>query len=172
MSEVDGKPNSFYPMNEQQRRRFDSLSSHLMCIDDDIEVAGSLESGEAHQLVIQFQSCAEQVNCRSRSEVNDWLKKKQVSLISNQMRLDHANSKPIEESKITLIPIDTRTPQEIVYAVKTTELETNDMMSETRKNALISVSKKDTQSYESEDEEKIKISLAFERDLNLQVVQI
>ena len=93
-----------------------------MCIDDDIEIAGSLEMGEANQLVIQFQTCAEQGSCRSETEVNDWLRKKYVSLISNQIRLDHLTSKPIKESKITLIPIDTRSAQETVMAIQTTEL--------------------------------------------------
>ena len=81
----------------------------MICIDsDDMMIKGDYNSNNAQMLLITFNRCHDRQDCKSKEEIDDFIKGKYMVVMSNTVRFDSlllAQNAIVRESVLTWYPV-------------------------------------------------------------------
>ena len=115
--------------------------------------------------MIEFSKCdpEERSTCKSEHEIEEFLKRKFIAIVSNQRRfvqeldivsaVDSVKTTIISEAKLIWIPLDSRYRRDEAYVIKVTELSLNDKLLRfsnffEEEESIFTIEKKETRPYE------------------------
>ena len=89
---LDGRPKedgSAYPINPEEKSSVTALKDQFVCVDGgQFELNGNWDTDQGQVIGIQFEKCTARQECKSKEEIDYWLRQKHIALLSNQVRLD------------------------------------------------------------------------------------
>ena len=103
-----------YPIQESMINELKTFKNKFRCADNperDLELWGDFNSQKTQQLAIRFRRCTGKDYCKSEEEVRDWLRRKYIVILYNQVRFDteqYFENSRVEESRIKYIQINSQ----------------------------------------------------------------
>ena len=119
-----------FPLVQYSQAEVLTYRKKFRCIDnDELRIWGDYNSAKAQQIIVRFKMCIGEDNCESEENIREWLKRKYIVILHNQIRFDSeqyfADSR-VPESRIIYIPISSQNREIISFKVQTTNLELQD----------------------------------------------
>ena len=105
---------------------------------DNLAVQGDFNSWQAQSLTLLFEKCDQSkqkegsgVICKSDKVIKEWLQRKFIVTMTNSRRFrleEFTEGKIVEEARTEWIPFNSQLREEIVYQIRLSSLELQDMI--------------------------------------------
>ena len=127
---IQGPNTRAYPILESSLNELKTYRKKFKCIkENDMVIWGNYSSQKAQQIAFRFKMCTGHSYCKNEREVRDWLKRKFIVILHNQIRFDtqvYGKGAVVKESRLIYHGVSSQISVIVPFKVQKTEIELHD----------------------------------------------